>query len=166
MATICDRKNKLIRNPSDLNDKELYYPSHLSQKQLYTNVSDVSLLKRSGDKWEHKKAPDAISYADHFESKLSNIHIQRDLLMGTMKGFRRPRRNYLTDSILKKEKESSISSTEVHYYPIELLRYAPLNQTDIELIYKLPSVLVRIQQLYYIERLRKLLADNIQRYSV
>jgi hypothetical protein len=167
MASICDRKNKLIQNPSELNDYELYYPSHSSDKQFYMNISDNSLLKRASHLWEHKRPVETIEcYADYFEYKVPGIHIQRDYLLATMKTFRKPRINYLNNSLLRKEKESTISSTKPEYYPIEVLRYAPLNQTDFELISKLPSILARISQLYYIEQMRKLLADNIQSYTV
>ncbi|CAF4697295.1 unnamed protein product [Rotaria sp. Silwood1] len=168
MATICNRKNKSILNPSELNDNELYYPWHSSKKQLYTNISDVSLLKRVTDKWGHKKPLDTIkNYADYFEYKVPNIYIQRDRLMATMRTFRKPKINYLKDSPSKKEKESNSSIIiQNNYYPIEVLFYGPLNQADFELIIKLPSILVRISQLYYIEQLRKLLADNIQSYSL
>ncbi|CAF1273759.1 unnamed protein product [Rotaria sordida] len=168
MMTICDRKNKFIQNLSELNDNELYYPSYPSKKQLYTNIPDVSLLKRVTDKWEYKKRLETIeSYADYYEHKVPNIHIQRDLSMATMKSFRKPRINYLKDSPLKKEKETnSLIITQYSYYPIEVLHYGPLNQTDFELFFKLPSILVRISQLYYIEQLRKLLADKIRSYSL
>ncbi|CAF4312506.1 unnamed protein product [Rotaria sp. Silwood2] len=168
MMKICDRKNKFVQDSSELNDNELYYPLHLSKKQLYTNISDVSLLKRVVDKWEHKRPLETTeSYVDYFEHKVPNIHIQRDRFMATMKTFRKPRINYLKDSPLKKEKEqNSLIITQNCYYPIEVLCYAPLNQTDFELFFILPSILVRISQLYYIEQLRKLLADNIQSYSL
>ena len=167
MGSICNRKNKCIQNPSELTDDELYYPSHLSDKQYYQIISDDSLSKRASDRWEHKKVLETIeSYADYFEHKIPGIHIRRDWLMATIKGVRKPRINYLKNSPKLTKKESSVLSTKPDYFPIELLHYAPLNQTDLELIYKLPSVLVRISQLYYIEQLRKLLADNIQCYSV
>jgi hypothetical protein len=161
MATICYRKNKC---PSELNDNELYSISYLSEKQFFMTVSDEFPLKRAGDKWEHKKLLETIeSYADHFEYKVPGIKIQRDLPMAVVKDFRKLRINYLKDSPLKKDKEVTIKTD---YYPVEVLRYAPLNQTDLQLIYKLPSILVRISQLYYIEQLRRLLATNIQSYSV
>jgi len=125
-------------------------------------------LKRTGDKCEHKKEMENIeTYADYFQRKVPNTPIAKDCLMGTMKPFKRPRRNYLTDSMSKKDKESTIPSNRPpDYYPIELLRYYSLNQTDIQLIYKLPSILVRVQQLFYIEQLRILLANNLQSYPV
>lgn len=168
MTSICERKNKLIQNPSELNDNEVYYSPYSIDKQFYTNISDESLSKRASDRWEHNKKPvEAIkSYADHFENKFPDIRIQRDYLMATLTNFRKPRINYLNNSPLRKEKKSIISSDNIFYYPVELLRYASLNRTDFELIYKLPSVLVRISQLYYIEQMRKLLADSIQSYSV
>jgi hypothetical protein len=168
MASICNRKNKPIQNPSELNDQEVYMRLYSPEKQFYMNISDDSLSKRASDLWEHKKRPtDTIeSYADYFEYKIPNVRIRRDYLMGTMKNFRKPRINYLNDSPSRKEKESLIPATKYEYFPIELLRYAPLNQTDFELIYKLPSILARISQLYYIEQFRQFLADNIRSYSV
>ncbi|CAF5021702.1 unnamed protein product, partial [Rotaria sp. Silwood1] len=62
--------------------------------------------------------------------------------------------------------EITDSESQPVYYPIEFLCYAPLNKVDLEIIYKLPSILVRISQLYRIERLRKLFADNIKYYSL
>jgi hypothetical protein len=167
ITKICDREKKLIQHPSELNDNELYYPPHLLGKQFYMNISDASLSKRASDQWEHKRRVEGIqTYADNFEYTVRGIRIQRDFLMATMKDFRKPRINYLKDSVSKKEKDLNTSLAKPVYYPIELLCYAPLNQTDFELIYKLPSILVRISQLYRIERLRKLFADNIKYYSV
>jgi hypothetical protein len=168
MASICNRKNQLIQNPSELNDQEVYYSPYSIDKQFYMNISDDSLLKRASDPWEHKKKPlETIkTYADYFEYQIPGIHIQRDYRMATVENFKKPKTNYLNNSRLKKEKKSIISSINNRYYPIEVLRYAPLNQIDFELIYKLPSILIRISHLYYIEQLRKSLADNIQSYSV
>jgi hypothetical protein len=170
MTTICARKNALIQNPSELNDQEVYYVLNSIEKKFYMNISDPSLSKRASDSWEYKKKPvETIqNYADHFEYKIPNIHIQRDYLMATVKPFKKPRINYLRNSSsdTDKEKESTAQLTKPEHYPIEILRYAPLNQTDFELIYKLPSILVRLVQLSYIEQFRQLLADNIHSYSV
>jgi len=167
MTIICNRKNQSVQNHSELNDNELYWPFHLSKKQLYANVSDRSLLKRASDEWDHKKKSENIkTYADYFEYNEPTISIRRDLYLATMKGIKRPKINYLKESS-KSTKEETIDLLEGHnYYPIEYLRYAPLNRKDLELIYKLPSILVRISQLYRIEKLRKLFADNIKCYSV
>jgi hypothetical protein len=167
MVSICNRRNKCIQHPSELADDELYYPWHLQNKQCYQNISDDSLLKRASDRREDKKTPETIeSYADYYEHKLPNIHIQREYFMATMEGVRKPRINYLKDSLIMSKKESIVSSVQPGYFPIEVLHYAPLNQPDLDLITKLPSILVRMSQLHYIEQLRKLLADNIQSYSV
>jgi hypothetical protein len=170
MVSICDRKNKLIKNPSELSDQEVYRRLDSQDKQFYMNISDDSLLKRASDQMENKRklAETIKSYADHFEYKMQGIQIQRNFLMATMKIFKKPRINYLKDSSSKAdiEEESASSPTKVGHYPIEVLRYAPLNQVDFDLIYKLPTILARISQLYYIEQFRKLLATNIQSYLV
>ena len=167
MATICNRKNKLIQNPAELSDEEVYIRLDSTDKNLYVNISDVSFRKQASDPWKHKKSVETIeSYADHFEYKTPGLRIRRDFPMATMKDFKKPKKNYLTDFQSKKDKQSNVPSNKLDYFPIEVLRYASLNQTDSQLIYKLPSILVRISQLYYIEQFRKLLADNIQCYSV
>lgn len=167
MRKICDRKNKSVKSYSELNDIELYYASHLPEKRFYVNISDTSLLKRASDPWTQKKSLENVkTYADYFEYKVPYIHIKHDSFLATMKGMKKARINYLKDASIETKKETNKSEQEFFYYPIELLRYAPLNQTDFKLIYKLPSILVRISQLYRIEKLRKLFADNIQCYSV
>jgi len=165
MASICARKDQLIQNPSELDDQEVYYSPHSIDKQFYINISDVFLLKQSSDRCTYKRPLKTIeSYADYYEHKIPNIRIERDLVMSTMKPAGKPRINYLKDSIAKKE--SRPSSTKLDYFPVEVLRYAPLNQTDFELIYKLPSIFIRISQLYRIVQLGKRFADNIQSCSV
>ncbi|CAF5164790.1 unnamed protein product, partial [Rotaria magnacalcarata] len=47
-----------------------------------------------------------------------------------------------------------------------LLHYAPVNQADLKLSYKLPSILVRLTQLHWIEQLRRLFASKLQIYSL
>jgi hypothetical protein len=164
MKIICNRKNKFVRNYSELNDNELYCLTNLSKNQLYMNISDRSLLKRASDVWDHETNSETIkTYADYFENRQPNITIQRDSYLATMKGFKKPKINYLTD-IPKTTKDKTSSSPT--YHPIEYLHYAPLNKNDFQLIYKLPSLLVRISQLYRIEKLRKLFADNIKFDSV
>ena len=167
MTIICDRKDKIVQHYSELNSNELYCPSHLSQKGFYKIISDGSLSKRISDPWEHKNESGSFkTYADYFEKKAPNVRIKRDSLLATMKGVKKPRINYLKGQLKRTVDESNDSEKQIVYYPIELLHYAPLNSKDYELIYQLPSILVRISQLYRIERLRKLLADNIQYYPV
>jgi hypothetical protein len=167
MKKICNRKSKFVENYSELNDNELYWPINLSEKQLFMNISDHSLLKRASDIWEHKKDSENIkTYADYFKYRQPNISIRQDSYLSTMKGFKSLRINYLKDTPKSTKEKTSDLSKEYIYYPIEYLRYAPLNQKDFELFYKLPSILVRISQLYRIEKLRKLFADKINCYSV
>ncbi|CAM4964802.1 unnamed protein product, partial [Rotaria socialis] len=167
MTIICNRKNKSLQSEAELSDQELYYLSYSSSKEIYMNVADISQLKQITDRWEFKKPQENIeTYADYFEHKIPNIHIQRNRRMGTMKIFHKPRINYLKNGLLRNEKYSNNLTIQSYYYPIEVLRYAALNQTDLQLIFKLPSILVRISQLHYIEQLRKLLADHIQSYSL
>jgi hypothetical protein len=155
---ICNRKNKSVENYSELNDNELYWPLGLSRKQLYMNISDPSKLKRASDPWDH--GGDMKTYGDYFESKQSDVRIRRDSYLATMKGFKKAKINYLKDSSTSKKEKLIDDSKESIYYPIEYLRYAPLNQQDLESISKLPSILIRISQLYRIEKLRKLFAEN------
>jgi hypothetical protein len=157
---ICNRKNKFVQDYAELNDNELYCPLGLSRTQLFMNVSDPSKLKRASDKWDHgDNLDDKRTYADYFESKNLKKPIRRDSYLATIKGFRKAKINYLKES-LKSKKEKSIDDSKYFYYPIEYLQYAPLNQQDLELIYKLPSILIRISQLYRIEKLRKLFEQN------
>jgi len=167
MRIICNRKTKSIENYSELNDNELYWSIRLSEKQLCMNISDHSLLKRASDLWDHEKDLESIiTYADYFKSKEPNIPIRQDSYLATMKGFKRPRINYLKDTSKTTKEKTSDLPKEYMYFPIEYLHYAPLNQKDFELLYKLPSILVRISQLYRIEKLRKLFADKIKYYTV
>ncbi|UJR09291.1 hypothetical protein I4U23_013534 [Adineta vaga] len=165
METICNRKNKFVQNYSELNDKELYCPKHLEGNRYYINIPDPSLLKRASDPWDKKtKRKDIQTYADYFEYTIRDIHIRRDLYLATMKGVKKPRINYLKNLSSTNQTKNSLQEPLYYYYPIEVLRYAPLNRYDFGMIYKLPSILVRISQLYRIERLRKLFAENIQTY--
>jgi hypothetical protein len=171
MVAICNRLNQPVEHHNFLSDSELYVAYHLPHKPFYIKMPDVSSFKRTSDPWEHKKKSETIqTYADHFQDKVPNVHIQRDSLMAEMKGVSKPRINYLWKSLSDKN-TNEISTTSpanqsAYFYPIELLHYAPVNRADLQLFYKLPSILVRITQLYYIERLRILFASNIQNYSV
>ncbi len=109
MTTICARKNKLIQNPSELNDQEVYYASNATDKQFYINISDPSLSKRASDPWEHKKksVEPFQNYADYFEFKIPDIRIRRDYLMATVKELKKPRIDYL-----KKPKIDYLKKTE------------------------------------------------------
>ncbi|CAF4349805.1 unnamed protein product, partial [Adineta steineri] len=83
--------------------------------------------------------------------------------MATLKDFKKPKINYLKISTPKDDKQSTYKPS---YYPVEILRYAPLNQIDFQLISKLQNILTRITQLYYIEQLKQLLINNIQPNTV
>lgn len=170
MLSICNRLNKPVEHLSHLSDTELYVAWHLSCKPLYIKMPGVSMPKRTSDPWKHKKKLDTIeTYADYFQDKIPNCSIQRDSLMAEMKVVNRPRINYLYElSLTTKKKEIHIvpTSGQSVYYPIELLHYAPVNQSDLQLFYKLPSILVRITHLYYTEQLRRLFASSINSYSV
>jgi hypothetical protein len=130
----------------------------------------VSMPKRTSDPWKHKKKSDTIkTYADYFQDKVPNCSIQQDSLMAEMKAVNKPRIDYLyqSSSGTKKNENHIVSTSDQHvYYPFELLQYAPVNQTDLQLFYKLPSILVRITQLYYTEQVRRLFASSINSYSV
>jgi hypothetical protein len=170
MASICARKTNIIHDPAELSDQEVYKRLDSQDRTFYVHNSDPSLMKRASDPWEHKRklAENINTYADHFEYKKKDIQIRRDFSMATMSTFKKQRINYLTDSPSKEdvEEQSDSSSPEFQYYPIEVLRYAPLNQMDFDLLYKLPSILPRISQLSYIEQLRQQLVTNIQAHWV
>jgi hypothetical protein len=130
----------------------------------------IASLKRTSDRWEHKNKSEKIkTYADYFQDKLPHINIQRDSIMAQMKPINKPRINYLYPSSSCKETTEILttsSSNSCVYYPVELLHYAPVNQADWQLFYKLPSILLRITQLYWTEQLRILFASNVKTYSV
>jgi hypothetical protein len=91
---------------------------------------------------------------------------QKDSSKVSLKRIEKPNMDYLKKVSSPTNKKQKTLSPKLERCSIEVLRYAPLNQTDLELIYKLPSALVRISQLYHIEQLKKLLADYNQSYSV
>jgi len=156
MLNICHRHNKSIEHPSILSNIELYTVWYLPAKPLFRQLPNVSQPKRASDRKTGTQ-----TYADYYEKLIPNIHIQRDFVMSSLKAINKRKLS------LDKQEDLIISSDQtIYYYPIELLHYAALNQTDFELISKLPSILVRIVQLYHIERLRKLFAENIKCYPV
>lgn len=164
MATICNRRTKSLRDPSELDEKELYYAT---PREYLLYVSDPSLSKKASDAWEHKKLVDTIkTYADHFEYKNEGLRVRRDFRMGTMKVTKRPRLNYLKVPPALNRKEIIALNQAETYYPIEVLRYASVNRADFDLIHKLPSVLLRLTQLYHVQRLQQLLGENIRCYAV
>ncbi|CAF4943117.1 unnamed protein product, partial [Rotaria socialis] len=138
MLSICNRLNKSVEHQSPLSMSELYVAWHLPHKPLYTIMPDTAPSKRTSDLWAHKMKSEAIkTYADYFEKKLPNISIRRDALMATMKAVSYPRINYLNEvSTGKKENKNSTNDyilSQLVYYPIELLHYAPVNQADMKL---------------------------------
>ncbi|CAF3752157.1 unnamed protein product [Rotaria sp. Silwood1] len=170
MLSICNRLKKPVEHHSQLSDDELYVAWHLQNRQLYITVPDIVLLKRTSDLWTHKTKLETIkTYADYFEHKLPNVSIHRDSLMATVKAISNPRINYLhqisTEKKATKHSATDLSDQCIHY-PIELLHYGPVNQADLKLFYKLPSILVRLTQLYWIEQLRIVFASEIKMYKV
>ena len=167
MAAICDRPNRSLQDSSELIENELYYPYYVSPREYLTYISDPSLSKKVTDPWEHKKRVETIkTYADYFENKLEGIRIRRDLAMGTMKIVKKPRLHNLKEAPVSTREEKVVLNPSEHYYPIEVLRYASANRADFDLIHKLPSVLLRLNQLYHLERLHQLFSKNIRCYSV
>ncbi|CAF1174718.1 unnamed protein product [Adineta ricciae] len=160
MEAICRRKNHPVKRFDELNESELYTTCHLEENTYYIYISDRSLLKKISDPYDKKNLEYVRTYADYFESKVPDVSIRRDSYLVTMKGFREPRINYLKETPTADESKKS-SIPQYVYYPLELLRYAPLNRRDFEMIYQLPSLIVRILQLYRVERLRRLFADSI-----
>ncbi|CAF1053013.1 unnamed protein product [Adineta ricciae] len=161
MASICQRKDKPVLNPSELNEQELYYISYISERQYFQYISDRSLLKQPTDPRKFKKSEEKEeSYAEYFEKKVFGLKINRNFPLAAMMDFRKPRINYLNKFDEKRIKESLNGPS---HFAIEVLRYAPLNREDYDLIYKLPSVLVRLSQLQHIEQLRCLLTFSSSR---
>lgn len=154
MLTICNRHKKPVKHPSDLSTTELYTVWHLPMKSFFIYQSNISQLKRASDRKTNTQ-----TYADYYENIIPNIN--KDFMMGSMKVI-----NKLKLSLNKQDDGIVSSDQTIYYYPIELLHYAPLNQSDFQLISKLPMILVRLVQLYHIERLRKFFAENIQCYPV
>ncbi|CAF3595254.1 unnamed protein product [Rotaria sordida] len=156
MLNICHRHKKSIEHPLYLSDTELYTVWYLPTKPLVIFLSNVSRIKRALDRRTTSQ-----TYADYYEEIIPNIYINKDLIMGSMKMINKRK------IILNKHEDLIISSDQtIYYYPIELLHYAPLNQSDLILISKFPSILVRLVQLHHIEQLRKLFAKNIQCYNL
>ncbi|CAF1126055.1 unnamed protein product [Adineta steineri] len=169
MLSICNRLNKPVEDYSQLSDDELYTAQHLSQKLFYMKMPNGCSSKRTSDPWEHKKKIETIkTYADYFQEKVPDVNIHRDALMVEVKGISKPRINYLYSSPSDKKNDSTSTSSNQPsvYYPIELLHYAPFNIADMQFFHKLPSILVRITQLYYIEQLRTLFATHVKNYSL
>ncbi|CAF1034570.1 unnamed protein product [Rotaria sp. Silwood1] len=172
MLSICNRLNKPVKHHSQLSASELYVAWYLPHKPLYITMPDTVPSKRTSDLWMYKNKSETIkTYADYFENKLPHISIDRDALMATLKPIRNPRINYLyqvpaTEKNAKKNSTTSLLLDQSVHYPIELLHYAPVNQADMKLFSKLPSILVRLTQLYWIEQLRILFASNIRTYSL
>lgn len=156
MLNICHRHKQPIEHPVFLSDTELYTVWYLPAKPLCLFCSNISQVKRASDRKTNTE-----TYADYYEKLIQNVHIEKDFIMGSMKVINKRK------LALNKQEETILSSDQtIYYYPIELLHYAPLNQSDFDLISKLPNILVRIVQLYHIERLRKLFAENIKSYTV
>lgn len=150
MSQICERKLRSIRQFSDLSTDEVYRSCHLSSGQFFTFDSNVQIRKRVNDQCLFKSG----TFAEYFLSNQPDISFRHDGFLATLKGIRQPRINFLwTDSSLEKHEKDE--RKDIIYLPIEYLRYAPLNQNDWKIIYRLPSLLCRIVQLYRIEKLRK-----------
>ena len=169
MSSICNRKDKRLQSPSELNEDEVYIRMFLPNEQMYTYDATKSLARTTSDPMKSQEETTK-TYADHFESKVGDIRIERDCLMLTARDFKPPRINYFkrdSDKTGKGKAKSLVSVVPLPaHLPIEVLKYAPLNQFDYELIFRIPCLTSRIAQLSYLEQLRKLLANNIQSYTV
>lgn len=162
---ICSRRTQIIHNYSQLTETELYTTRTPSGNTFYKYTSSVTRV-RGNDEWMHKKTLDSIrTYDDYFTHKYPNISIEKNALFASMNTYRQVNINYLQEYYSLKKKNEYIDE-KIYYYPIEYLQYAPLNQYDYELIYKLPSILFRLSQLYRIEKLRKAFAKKMNSYSV
>lgn len=136
MTLICNRKNKSIKNLSEINDQEIYIRSKIPGKHYYTIATDAF-------------SPQQVS------------NLRRDSSKIVTKRIEKPKVDYLKKCPSSANKKQKTLPSKPDCCQIKDLGYAPLNQTDLKLIYKLPSVLARISQLSYIEQLRKLLATHL-----
>lgn len=156
MLNICQRHKKPVENPACLLENELYTIWHVPEKPFLIYLSDIAYIKLPSDRKTNTQ-----TYANYYEKLFPNIYFEKDSILGSMKVINRKK-----IALNKQEESIPPADKTIHYFPVELLYYAPLNQADFELIYKLPSILVRLVQLYHIEQLRKLFAENTQCYPV
>jgi hypothetical protein len=141
MESICARKSIVNQNPCELNDQEIYTLSTAPNKQFYISAIGTDSKKRVCDS----------------RKIFSKVAVKR---------MEKPRIDYLERSPTNKRKSSDRLSNNDEYYPITVLRYAPLKKPDCKLIYKFPSILVRISRLHLVEQLRQPIVGNIPSYSV
>ena len=167
MRKIYQRKNRFVQNHSELTPQELYTPIDALGKQLYTYIPDQQHLRRVSDPWPHRNRSENLrTYADYFKWKYPDLTFNENAYLATLKGWRRPKINYMKRVHKSIVQKSTDSHQERIYHLIEQLQYAALNPDDFQILVQLPSILIRISQLYRIEKLRKLLGDNIQVHSV
>ena len=141
MSSICDREDKPIDQLLELNDQELYIRTDPPDKQfLYRRVNILS-------------SPEIPSR----RKKNGVIEVEQ---------FKKPTLDYLKKSMSTSNKKQRTQSSTTQNCEMKYLRYAPLNQIDLELISKLPSALYRIVQLHNVEELMNLLAPIMLTTSV
>jgi hypothetical protein len=127
MLDICHRHRKPVDHPSLLSNTELYRVWYLPNKPLVIyQQSNTSQIKRASA----RKTNDE-NYADFYEKLVPNVHIERELIMGSMRVIDKRK-----ISLNIREDPIKSSDQTIYYYPIELLQYAPLNQYDLQLISK------------------------------
>lgn len=156
MSEICQRYRKPVEHPALLSDTELYTVWYLSAKPLFISLSNGVPSKRASDRKANSE-----SYAEFYTKLVPNVHIREERMMSSMKMVVRGKVGWNLE-----EDPIKLSDQRIFYYPIELLHYAPLNRNDFQLFSKLPPVLVRIVQIYHLEKLRRTFAEKLQIYSV
>ena len=156
MSEICRRYQQPVEHPALLSDTELYTVWNLSAKPLFISLSNGVPSKRASDRKTNSE-----SYADFYTKLVPNVHIRGELMMGSMRMVVRGKVGWNLE-----EDSIKLSDQRTVYYPIELLHYAPLNRNDFQLFWKLPPILVRIVQIYHLEKLRRSFADKLHIYSV
>ena len=145
----------------------MYRARHLDQHSFFIYTDNPQLKKKLTDLADFKTNSDAQqTYADYFRSKKVKIPFEPTGFLATMKAMRKARINYFVETTQTMKQETNESNGQNQYFPIEFLAYAPMNQADFDTIHRLPSLLVRISQLHRVEKLRLLLAENVQSCAV
>ncbi|CAF4133941.1 unnamed protein product, partial [Adineta steineri] len=151
ITSILNRKYELIHHPFQLNNEELYISSKSRTKQYYKYLSIADTpKKRKLNQFNNENFPKIDRNHDAYPQ-------------AQMELVKKPNINYLKFYALENK---NVSANTPSYHSVEDLCYAPLNQKDLQLICRLPSIFTRIKQLYYIEQLRQFLTGGIRPYSL
>lgn len=159
----CERETKSLESINDFSTTELYCHSQKNQDNLLVYIDDNSLVKHMSDYCDFDKQKQS-TFQEYFQNQYPMMNFRKDQHLITMRNFRRPPINFLNQQITDGTKEKA--NIQPIHIPLELVGFAPLNQQELRSIYRLPSLLVRICQLYRIELLRERLSKSLKLYSV